>query len=135
MEKDRIEEVTRLEKKYVMQNYARLPLVIERGKGCWVWDPSGKKYLDFVSGLGVNVLGHAHPRILRVLREQAAKAIHVSNLYYHSYQGRLAAALVKITGLDRAFFCNSGTEAIEAALKLARVHAGRSHKNKFEVLA
>ncbi len=128
-------DVVEMEKKYLIQTYARSPLVIERGKGCWVWDTNGKKYLDFVSGLGVNALGHAHPRIVKVLREQAAKVIHVSNLYYHSYQAPLAATLAKLTGLDRAFFCNSGTEAVEGAIKLARAYAGRVGKNKFELVA
>ena len=124
-----------LEKQYLIQTYARSPIVIERGKGCWVWDAKGKKYLDFVAGLGVNALGHGHPRILKALREQAARAIHVSNLYYHPYQGLLAAELAKITGMDRAFFCNSGTEAVEGAIKLARAHGGRITKDKFEVVA
>ena len=124
-----------LEKKHLMQTYARFPLVIERGKGCWVWDNKGNKYLDFVAGLGVNALGHGHPRILKALREQAARVIHVSNLYYHPYQGPLAAALAKVTGLDRAFFCNSGTEAVEGAIKLARARAFRLSKEKFEVVA
>ncbi|OFW00110.1 MAG: acetylornithine aminotransferase [Acidobacteria bacterium RIFCSPLOWO2_12_FULL_54_10] len=124
-----------LEKKYLMQTYARLPVVLERGKGCWVWDTKGKKYLDFVSGLAVNALGHAHPRILKVIREQAAKAIHLSNLYYHPYQGPLAVKLTKLTKMDRAFFCNSGTEAVEGALKLARAYAGNASNGKFEVVA
>ncbi|MCZ6753279.1 MAG: aminotransferase class III-fold pyridoxal phosphate-dependent enzyme, partial [Acidobacteria bacterium] len=114
-------DVREIEKKFLMQTYARFPLILERGKGCWVWDTKGKKYLDFVSGLGVNALGHSHPRILKALREQAGKVIHVSNLYYHPYQGPLAAALAKITGMDRVFFCNSGTEAVEGAIKLARL--------------
>ena len=128
-------DVVEMEKKYLIQTYARSPIVIERGKGCWVWDIQGKKYLDFVSGLGVNALGHAHPRILKALREQAGKTIHVSNLYYHPYQGPLAAALAKITGMDRAFFCNSGTEAVEGAIKLARAYAGRGRKGKSEVVS
>ena len=127
--------VIEMERKYLIQNYARTALLIERGKGCWVWDNRGKKYLDFVSGLGVNALGYSHPRILKALREQAAKAIHVSNLYYHAYQAPLAAELTKITGLDRVFFCNSGTEAVEAAIKLARAHGGRISKSKYEVVA
>lgn len=85
--------------------------------------------------MGVNALGYSHPRILRALREQASKAIHVSNLYYHPYQAPLAAALRKITGLDRVFFCNSGTEAVEGAFKLARAHGTRISKSKFEVVA
>ncbi|MBI3894669.1 MAG: aminotransferase class III-fold pyridoxal phosphate-dependent enzyme, partial [Acidobacteria bacterium] len=124
-----------LEKQYLIQTYARSPIIIERGKGCWVWDTRGKKYLDFVSGLGVNALGYSHPRILKALREQAGKAIHVSNLYYHPYQGPLAAALAKITGMDRAFFCNSGTEAVEGAIKLARAHGHKIGEDKFEVVA
>ncbi len=127
--------VMELEKQYLIQNYARQPLILERGKGCWVWDSSGKKYLDFVSGLGVNVLGHAHPRIVKAIREQAAKLIHVSNLYYHPYQGLLAERLAKLTGMNRAFFCNSGTEAIEGAIKLARAHSVKLQKGKFEVVA
>ena len=131
MEKD----VIKLEKKVLIQNYARTALVLERGKGCWVWDIKGKKYLDFVSGLGVNALGYSHPKILRALRQQASKLIHCSNLYYHSYQAPLAAELAKLTRLDRAFFCNSGTEAIEAAIRLARAHGGRMGKGKFELVA
>lgn len=125
----------KLEKKYLIETYARSPVILERGRGCWVWDTSGKKYLDLVSGLGVNALGYGHPRILKALREQAAKAIHVSNLYYHPYQGVLASELAKITGMDRAFFCNSGTEAVEGAIKLARVYGGSRGKDKFEVVA
>ena len=128
-------DVVEMEKKVLIQNYARFSLVIERGKGCWLWDNRGKKYLDFVSGLGVNALGYSHPRILRALRDQASKVIHVSNLYYHAYQAPLAAELAKLSGLDRAFFCNSGTEAIEAAIKLARAHGGRISKSKFEMVA
>lgn len=127
--------VMEMEKKVLIQTYARSALVIERGKGCWVWDTRGKKYLDFVSGLGVNALGYSHPRILRALRQQAGKIIHVSNLYYHPYQAALAAALRKITGLERAFFCNSGTEAVEGAIKVARAHGSRISKTKFEVVA
>ncbi|HWP85490.1 MAG TPA: aspartate aminotransferase family protein [Terriglobia bacterium] len=128
-------DVIELEKRVLIPNYARYPVVFERGKGCWLWDSRGKKYLDFVSGLGVNALGYSHPAILRALRQQAGKMIHCSNLFYHPYQGPLAAALAKVTGLERAFFCNSGTEAVEAALKLARAHAGKISASKFEVVA
>ncbi|MBI2817846.1 MAG: aspartate aminotransferase family protein [Acidobacteria bacterium] len=128
-------DVIELEKKYLIQTYARAPLILERGKGCWVWDVNGKKYLDFVSGLGVNALGHAHPRLTKVIRDQAGKLIHASNLYYHRYQGLLAERLAKVTGMDRAFFCNSGTEAIEGAIKLARGYAAHHGKGKFEVVA
>src|SRR6201991_3844392 len=87
-----------LEKEYLLQNYARYPLVLARGKGCYVYDTAGKRYLDLVAGIGVNALGHAHPRLMKVIREQAGKMIHCSNLYYNEYQGPLAARIAKITG-------------------------------------
>src|SRR5581483_5573459 len=111
-----------LERDHLLQTYARYPLVIARGKGCHVYDPEGRRYLDFITGIGVNALGHAHPRIVKVIREQAGLLIHSSNLYYHPFQGRLAARLAQISGLDRAFFANTGTEAVEGALKIARAH-------------
>ncbi len=119
-------EIQALEQKYLLQTYARYSLVIARGKGVYVYDTEGNKYLDLVGGLGVNTLGHAHPRIVKTIREQAAKAIHTSNLYYNEYQGRLAERLCKLSGLDRAFFSNSGTEAMEGALKLARASGHKS---------
>ena len=114
------EEIVALEQKYLLNTYARYPLAIARGKGVYVYDVDGRRYLDFLSGLGVNALGHAHPRIVKAIREQAAKVIHVSNLYYNEYQGLLAEKLCTKSGLDRAFFSNSGTEAIEGALKMVR---------------
>lgn len=108
------------EQKYLLNTYARYPLALVRGKGVYLYDTEGGRYLDFLSGLGVNALGHAHPRIVKVVREQAAKVIHLSNLYYNEYQGLLAEKLCQKSGLDRAFFTNSGTEAIEGALKLVR---------------
>jgi len=115
-----LQEIQALEQKHLLQTYARYPLVIARGKGVFVYDDAGNKYLDLVGGLGVNALGHAHPRIVKAIRDQAAKAIHLSNLYYNEYQGKLAERLCALSGLDRAFFSNSGTEAMEGALKLAR---------------
>src|SRR3979409_2663166 len=112
--------VVDLEKQYLFQNYARHPLVLARGKGCYVYDTSGKRYLDLIAGIGVNALGHAHPRLMKVIREQSAGMINSSNLYYHEYQGPLAERIAKASGLDRAFFCNSGAEATEGALKMAR---------------
>jgi acetylornithine/N-succinyldiaminopimelate aminotransferase len=114
------QEIVALEQKYLLNTYARYPLAIARGKGVYVYDVNGKRYLDLLTGLGVNALGHAHPRIVKAIREQAAKVIHVSNLYYNEYQGPLAEKLCMKSGLDRAFFSNSGTEAIEGALKLVR---------------
>jgi acetylornithine/N-succinyldiaminopimelate aminotransferase len=117
----RAEEIIEREHRYLLETYNRYPLVIERGKGVFVFDLEGKRYLDFVAGLGVNALGHAHPRIVKAIREQAARAIHLSNLYYNQYQGGLAEKLCRLSGLDRAFFSTSGTEAIEGSLKLARL--------------
>jgi acetylornithine/N-succinyldiaminopimelate aminotransferase len=119
------EEVIQREKQFLLQTYNRYPIVLERGKGVFLFDLEGKKYLDFVAGLGVNTLGHAHPRIVKTLREQAARAIHLSNLYYNEYQGRLAEKLCNLSGLQRAFFSNSGTEAIEGSIKLARLAGHR----------
>lgn len=113
-------EIVELEQKYLWNTYARYPVALVRGKGVYLYDVNGKRYLDFLSGLGVNALGHAHPRIVKVMRDQAAKVIHLSNLYYNEYQGRLAEKLCQKSGLDRAFFTNSGTEAIEGAIKLVR---------------
>ena len=114
------QEIVELEQKYLLNTYARYPVAFVRGKGVYLYDTTGKRYLDFLSGLAVNSLGHAHPRIVRVIREQSAKVIHLSNLYYNEYQGLLAEKLCQKSGLDRAFFTNSGTEAIEGALKLVR---------------
>jgi len=119
------EDVIQREKQFLLQTYNRYPVVIERGKGVFLFDLEGKKYLDFVAGLGVNALGHAHPRIVKAIREQAARAIHLSNLYYNEYQGLLAEKLCALSGLQRAFFSNSGTEAIEGAIKLARLASHR----------
>src|ERR1700733_2065100 len=98
-----------LEKEYLLQNYARYPLVLARGKGCYLYDYSGKRYLDFITGIGVNALGPAHPRLVKVIREQAGLLMPTSNLYYHRYQGLLAKRLAEMSGLQRCFFCNSGT--------------------------
>src|SRR5271157_2850237 len=114
------QEIVEREQKYLLNTYARYPIAMARGKGMYLYDVEGKRYLDLLSGLGVNALGHAHPRIVGVIRDQSAKVIHLSNLYYNEYQGLLAEKLCVKSGLDRAFFSNSGTEAIEGALKLVR---------------
>src|SRR5450631_1132820 len=111
-----------LERDYLLQNYARYPLVLAKGKGSYVYDTEGRRYLDFITGIGVNALGHAHPRILKVLRQQAGLMIHSSNLYYHPYQGLLAKRLAEMSGLARVFFSNTGTESVEGALKMAKAH-------------
>jgi acetylornithine/N-succinyldiaminopimelate aminotransferase len=120
------EQIADLERRYLLGTYNRYPVALTRGKGVFLYDIDDRRYLDFVSGLGVNALGHAHPRIVKTIREQAAKLIHVSNLYYHEYQGELAEKLCTLSGLDRAFFSNSGTEAIEGSIKLARLAGHRA---------
>src|SRR5579885_1180446 len=124
-----------LERDYLLQNYTRYPVVLERGKGCYVFDTEGRRYLDLIAGIGVNALGHAHPRIVKVIREQAARLIHCSNLYYHPYQGQLAERLAKMSGLDRTFFANTGTEAVEGALKIARAHGHAISPDKYEIVS
>jgi len=127
--------VIELESEFLLQNYSRYPLVVRRGKGCYVYDAEGKRYLDLIAGIGVNALGHAHPRILSVIREQAGLLIHCSNLYYHEYQGPLAKRLAQISGLQRSFFCNSGTEAMEGALKMIRAHGGKISPEKHHIVS
>ena len=131
--------VIRAEQDLLLPTYDRHKILFTRGLGVYLWDSEGKRYLDFLSGIGVNALGHAHPAIQKVLKQQAGKLIHTSNLFYHEYQSELAKRLTKISGLDRAFFCNSGTEAWEGALKLARAYAqehnSNGHKAKWRLLA
>jgi len=121
--------VSRREAKLLLPTYERQPILFVRGQGVHLWDSEGKRYLDFLSGIGVNALGHNHPAVQSVIKKQASRLIHVSNLFFHEYQAELAHMLTQISGLDRAFFCNSGTEAWEGALKLARAFAQPSHKN------
>ncbi len=110
---------------FLLPTYKRAPFVLTHGRGCYVFDTDGKKYLDFLGGIAVNALGHAHPRIVKTIRREAARAIHFSNLYHHPFQGPLAEKLSQWSGMDHVFFSNSGSEAIEGALKLARLY-GRS---------
>ena len=124
-----------LEREFLLQNYARYPLLIARGKGCYVYDLEGRRYLDFITGIGVSALGHAHPRIVKAIREQTALLIHTSNLYYHPFQGKLAERLSRISGLQRAFFANTGTEAVEGGLKMARAHGRATHLDKYEIVS
>jgi acetylornithine/N-succinyldiaminopimelate aminotransferase len=114
------------EKKYLLQTYDRYPAAFRRGKGMYLYDYEGRAYLDFLSGIGVLALGYSHPAITRAIRAQAGKLVHVSNLFYTPFQSALAKKFAALSGLDRAFFSNSGTEAWEAALKLARAYA-RAH--------
>jgi len=107
---------------HLMQTYAPLPVAFARGEGCWLWDTAGKKYLDGLAGIAVNGLGHAHPVLTRALCEQAGKLIHTSNLFRVPEQERAAEMACRISGMENAFFANSGAEANEAAIKLARLH-------------
>jgi acetylornithine/N-succinyldiaminopimelate aminotransferase len=129
------EQVTQLEKDYLLQNYSRYPILLVRGRGAYLYDAAGKRYLDLISGIGVTALGHAHPRITQIIRQQAALLIHTSNLYYHEYQGRLAKRICEISGLDRVFFSNSGTESMEGALKMMRSHGRKIHEEKIEIVS
>lgn len=105
---------------HVMQTYGRLPVALSHGQGCWVWDVNGRRYLDGLGGIAVNTLGHGHPKLVPALQEQVAKLIHTSNYYHVPLQEQLGAKLCELSGLSNAFFCNSGLEANEAALKIAR---------------
>lgn len=114
-------------KSHLFPNYARRPIELVKGQGTKVWDAEGNEYLDFIAGIAVLALGHAHPKVNAALREQSEKLWHVSNLFESSGQEKLATLLTENTHLDSAFFCNSGAEANEAAIKLARRHTGKHH--------
>jgi acetylornithine aminotransferase/acetylornithine/N-succinyldiaminopimelate aminotransferase len=129
----------RSEADLLLPTYERNRALFTHGRGVYLWDSNGKRYLDFLSGIGVNALGYKHPAIQTTLLTQAGKLIHISNLFFHEYQAELARRLAQISGLDRVFFCNSGTEAWEGALKLARayaqLHNSNGHKPKWRILA
>jgi acetylornithine/N-succinyldiaminopimelate aminotransferase len=116
-------QIRSAEARYLMNTYRRPPLVFTHGRGCRLYDSRGREYLDFLGGIAVNALGHAHPRLVRVIRREAGRAIHLSNLFQNPFQAPLARKLVEWSGLDRVFFTNSGSEAIDGALKLARAYA------------
>ncbi len=129
------QEIIALTDQFIMQTYGRFPVAFVKGEGCYLWDANGKKYLDWLGGIAVNALGHAHPEIVQVLAEQAKTLIHTSNLFYTEPQARLAQLLCEHSFADRVFFCNSGAEANEAAVKLARIWAKSSaNKERYEVL-
>jgi acetylornithine/N-succinyldiaminopimelate aminotransferase len=115
---------------HLLANYARAEINIVRGEGVYLFDESGSRYLDLVAGIAVCALGHAHPQIARAVADQAATLVHVSNLYHHEPAGTLADRLAELSGFDSVFFCNSGAEANEAAIKLARKHAYRRGETK-----
>jgi predicted acetylornithine/succinylornithine family transaminase len=128
-------DVVELEKQYLLQNYGRHPLVLARGDGPYMFDRADKRYLDFIAGIGVNALGQNHPRITRVIAEQAARLIHTSNLFYNEFQGPLAKRIAEISGLERTFFTNSGTEATEGSLKMIKAHGHDRSPEKFEIVS
>jgi len=128
-------DVAKLTDKYVAQTYARYPIALVRGKGARVWDADGKEYLDFLAGIAVNSLGHCHPAVVRAIQQQSRKLLHVSNLYHILPQSELARELCRHSFADRVFFCNSGAEANEAAIKLARRHGGAHLGGKYEILS
>jgi acetylornithine/N-succinyldiaminopimelate aminotransferase len=113
-------DVIALDGAHVLQTYRRAPVVFERGDGCRLYDATGRAYLDFISGIGVAALGHAHPRLTAAIAAQAEQLLHTSNLYFNPLQPEVASRLAALSGMSRVFFCNSGTEAVEACLKFAR---------------
>ncbi len=127
--------VVELEAQYLLQNYSRHPLVITRGDGPYMWDNAGKRYLDFIAGIGVNALGQNHPRIVAAISDQASRLIHTSNLFYNEYQGPLAKRIAETSGLARTFFTNSGTESMEGALKMIKSHGHAISPEKYEIVS
>ncbi len=123
-----LKNIKQIEHRHLLTTYNRYDLLVDRGSGPYLIDRSNRRYLDLIAGLGVNALGYAHPRIVRVLRKQVKRPLHVSNLFYHEFAGPLAARLADLSGLDRVFFTNSGTESVEGALKFARLYGGEKHR-------
>ena len=123
-----------LEGQYLIRSYSH-SIVIDRGEGCYMYDSEGNRYLDFMSGIGVNALGMAHPRIVQAMHEQVDQLVHCSNLYAHAHQGPLAERLAQASGLERVFFTNSGAECIEGALKIAKGYARKTSTEKYEIVA
>lgn len=128
-------QIEKLTHGYVANTYARFPVALVRGKGARVWDADGKEYLDFVAGIAVNSLGHSHPAIVRAIQRQSRKLIHVSNLYHIAPQSELARELCRRSFAERVFFCNSGAEANEAAIKLARRYGKERLGGKYEIVS
>jgi acetylornithine/N-succinyldiaminopimelate aminotransferase len=128
-------DISAIEARHVLQTYRRAPVTFVRGEGVRLFDSNGRDYLDLLSGIGVTALGHAHPRLTRAIAEQAQTLIHTSNLFYHPLQGRLAEQLASLSGLPRAFFCNSGAEAVEACLKFARRYWYTKKEPRAEIIA
>jgi len=130
-----LDDVVARESRHVLQTYRRNPVTFVRGEGVRLWDADGREYLDLLSGIGVTALGHAHPALTRAITDQAQTLLHTSNLFYHPFQGQLAERLANLSGLQRAFFCNSGTEAVEACLKFARRYWHTRQEPRAEFIA
>jgi predicted acetylornithine/succinylornithine family transaminase len=131
----RHDDIDARESRHILQLYRRLPVTFVRGEGVRLYDADGREYLDLLSGIGVNSLGHAHPGLAAAIADQARTLLHTSNLFFHPLQGELAERLAHLSGLPRAFFCNSGTEAVEACLKFARRHWFTRSEKRTEILA
>lgn len=129
------EQIVARDHQYVVRNYGRYPLVVSRADGVYLHGEDGRKYLDFVSGIGVMALGHSHPRVVAAIADQIGTLVHCSNLYYHPLQGEVAQLLSELSGLQRTFFCNSGAEAVEAALKIAKGYGRARSSAKTEIVA
>jgi acetylornithine/N-succinyldiaminopimelate aminotransferase len=130
------EDLVALGQSHLYPNYRQPPIVLTRGEGSRVWDAAGKQYFDLFAGIAVSTLGHGHPRLTHAIAEQAKRLIHVSNYFYNQPNVELAGKLCRLTGMQRAFFCNSGTEAIEASLKLARRHFfAKGERDRLRVIA
>ncbi len=127
-------DVIAMSTQYLMANYRRAPVAFSHGQGIWLYDLEGRRYLDFIGGIAVSALGHAHPKLVAAIQAQAAKMLHVSNLFHIAEQAMLAKWLVEHSAFDRIFFCNSGAEANEAAIKLARKWGRRDGRDRFEII-
>ena len=128
------QQVIDLDKKYFMPVFNRYQVVLSHGEGPYVYDTDGKKYIDFLAGIAVNIVGHGHPALVKAVAEQAAKLIHTSNLYYTEPQVLLIEKLAKLTGMDKAFIGNSGAEANEGAIKLVRKYGKKQQADKIEIV-
>ena len=128
----KLAEAKQKEAQLLLPTYDRVPLLLERGKGVYLYDSEGRKYLDFITGIGVNALGYGDPAVLKTIAKQSARLIHSSNLFYHEFTTQLAERLTRISGLDRVFLSNSGTEAWEGALKIARAYAKKTAAAELE---
>jgi len=131
----RLNEIVELDKKYYMNTFSRAPVCFERGEGMYLWDIDGKRYTDLLAGIAVSALGHSHPALVQAISDQASKLIHCSNLYYIEYQAKLAQLIAENSCADRVFFANSGAEANEGAIKLARLYyRKKGYPEKYEII-